>query len=112
MLTALIAFALQAAAAAPAPPDAVSRSGHAWAVCVKGRVDAGLRSSQAAEALADAAIAGCAAELEAIRAAIEADSNAEIAALNVERVRGGTKQTLIAYVARERGAGASPPQAQ
>ena len=112
MLTAFIALALQAAAPAPAPQDAVSRAGQAWGVCVKGRVDAGLGSTQPAEALADAAIAGCAAELEAIRAAIAADSNVEVAALNAARVRGGTRQALVAYIARERGPGAGQPPAQ
>ena len=112
MLTALIALALQAAAPGPAPApvgDPISRAGQAWGNCAKSRTDAGLRSSQTAEALANAALEHCAAELAAIRAAIAAQHGAEAADLNTDRVRTGTRQMLVAYIERERAPAASQP---
>jgi hypothetical protein len=94
---------------APVPEDAISRASRAWGTCAKGRADAGLRSSQTAEALADAAIEGCAAEFAAIRTAIAAQNGAESADLNTERVRTGTRQMLVIYIQRERAPAASQP---
>lgn len=117
----LLAFAalLQAAQPArPAAPDAPvpawRAAGHIWGQCVKRRIDARLQSADAPDALADAAIAGCTHELEAVRTAIAAERGDAEAATNVERVRSGGRATFLAYIAQARsqrpaGAAASTP---
>jgi hypothetical protein len=105
----LLAFAalLQAAQPAPSTPDAPvpawRAAGHAWGQCVKARIDARLQSADAPAALADAAIAGCTRELEAVRRAIAAERGDAEAAANVERVRTGGRATFLAYIAQARG---------
>jgi len=100
-------------AAAGAPVPAWRAAGRAWGDCVKGRIDARLQSAGAPEALADAAMAGCTRELEAVRTAITAERGAEAAAANVERVRNGGRAMFIAYIASRRpsapAAGAAQP---
>jgi hypothetical protein len=117
----LLAFAalLQAAQPAPSTPDAPvpawRAAGHVWGQCVKGRIDARLHSGVAAEALADAAIAGCTRELAAVRTAIAAERGEAEADANVARVRTGGRATFLAYIAQARGqrpAGGAPAPAR
>jgi hypothetical protein len=90
-------------AAPGAPVPAWRAAGHIWGQCVKGRIDARLQSADAPEALTDAAIAGCASQLEAVRTAIAAERGDADAAANVERVRNGGRAMFLAYIARARG---------
>jgi hypothetical protein len=100
VLSAGILLALQAAAPTPSPID---RTGAEWSTCVKGTVDAAMRSDEAADALVTRAFDHCAPQEEAMRAAIAAERGDENAALNVERVRSRGRQLFLAYIARERG---------
>ncbi|HVQ09954.1 MAG TPA: hypothetical protein VMS43_16125 [Allosphingosinicella sp.] len=111
MLTALLFAALQAAAPAPqSPPEpAGARAGRAWGDCVKARIDARMRADVAPNALVTEAFAQCAAEEEAIRAAIAAERGEEVARLNVERIRSGGRQLFLAYIERARGQSADQP---
>jgi len=106
-----VAALLQTASATPpasgAPVPAWRTAGRAWGDCVKGRIDARLQSGDAPEALTDAAIAGCASQLEAVRRAIAAERGAETAAANVERVRNGGRAMFLAYIASRRPAPAT-----
>jgi hypothetical protein len=118
----LLAFAALLQAAQPAQPAAPDTSvpawraaGHVWGQCVKGRIDARLHSGVAAEALADAAIAGCTRELAAVRTAIAAERGEAEADANVARVRTGGRATFLAYIAQARGqrsAGGAPAPAR
>jgi hypothetical protein len=94
-------------AAGPAVP-AWRAAGRAWSDCAKGRIDARLQSSDTPEAMADAAIAGCAGEMEAVRSAIATERGPEVAAANVERVRTSGRAMFLAYIASRRGRGAAP----
>jgi len=96
-------------AGAPVPPWRAA--GRAWSDCAKGRIDARLQSSDTAEAMADAAIAGCTSEMEAVRSAIAAERGADVAAANVERVRTSGRAMFLAYIASRRGRGATPAAA-
>jgi hypothetical protein len=109
MLLAMAALLQAAQPATPSQPAPAWRvAGQAWGACVKARIDARLTTSDAPEALTDAAIAGCTRELEAVRTAIAAERGAEIAAADVERVRSGGRATFIAYVAQHRAPASAP----
>lgn len=111
----ITAALLQAAQPAPSatPQPAWRVAGHTWGQCVKARIDPRLGSSDAPEALADSAIAGCTRQLEAVRRAIAAEQGDAVAQANVERVRSGGRSMFLAYIAqsRSRAAAAAPPSA-
>jgi hypothetical protein len=113
MLTAVLAFALQAAAPAPVqppPPETPSASaGRAWGDCVRGRLDARMRSDGTPNALVTDAFAHCARQERAIRAAIAAERGDEVAGLNIDRLRSGGRRLFLLYIERERSPGASRP---
>lgn len=124
MMLLTIAALLQAALPAPPPPAADTpigpaasgapvpapiAAGRVWSACVKTRIDARTPGSAAPEAVADAAMAGCTRELEAIRTAIAAERGAEVAAANVARVSTSGRAMFIAYVATRRAAATAAP---
>jgi hypothetical protein len=91
-----------AAAATPAPTP-LERASAEWRDCVKGRIDAGLRSQDSADALVTDALTHCARQEDVIRATIAAERGEEVARLNIERVRNGSRQLFLLYIERERG---------
>lgn len=98
-------------AASGAPVPAPIAAGRVWSGCVKSRIDARTPSSDAAETVADGAMAACTRELEAVRTAIAAERGAEIAAANVERINTSGRAMFIAYIATRRSAATPAPSA-
>lgn len=113
---ALFALALQTAAPVPQSPPYVpepepasARAGRAWGDCVKGRLDARMRSDGTPDALVTDAFAHCARREDAVRSAIAAERGEEVAALNIDRIRSGGRRLFLLYVERERGQSARRP---
>ena len=107
MMIAAIFLALQAAApAAPAPPEVdpvVQEAGRQWAECTKRVVDAGMSNRQASDdALATAALAGCAAEEAVLRREAARVLGAEQADRFMLIVTGSARDTILDYLRRTR----------
>ena len=83
----------------------------AWAACTDRVVDAGASSQQTGEALADAALAACPAEQEAVHRAVIAASGEEQGREDMAALLTGNREALIDRVrkVRARRAAASTP---
>ncbi len=108
MMIAAIAFALQAAPAAPAPaapppvhPE-VNAASETWAQCARSAIDAAIGSQRTDAELVSSAFAGCTSDEAALRAAVARHIGADAVDRFMAEVGEDGRVTILHYLRRAR----------